>query len=130
MDEYRYIPFEEWADVRGATVASAAVRDRLRDRFEDLDLVSVGVSNPPESGDTPERNELQVSVDHRTEIDESGEVIDEPSVSVPELVDATPRSLTATVHFADHTATNTYPVVVRWYTVVPLPVREENNSTE
>ncbi|WP_232688437.1 hypothetical protein [Halobacterium zhouii] len=121
VDNYGYAPFEKWADVETLSVAAQAVRNRFAQRFENTRFVSAGISNP-------EGEPLQVSVSHRTLLDESGDVIGKPDVSVSRLVEATPSSITATVGFSGQTATRTHPAFVVWDAHVPLAVREENDS--
>jgi hypothetical protein len=105
--EYGYEPFEEWAYVEGASTAARRVGSLLADRLPSTDGLPVGM------GQRDESTEIRVAVSLRTHLDRDGDVISEPAVSLPEVVAETPQSITATLHFAGRTETNTYPVYVR-----------------
>jgi hypothetical protein len=121
VDEYRYISFENWADVETLSVAEDAVESDLRERFDDLAYISVSIGKTREGT-------LRVGVIHQTLLDGTGNVISAPDISVSKLVEATPQSVTATVHLAGKSATRTYPVIVYWDAHVPFAVQEENDS--
>lgn len=121
VEDYGYVSFETWTDIETLAVAARAIRDRFQEHFENTNLVSVRSSSP-------RANQLQVYVFHRTEVDDSGDVVAAPAVSVSALADATPRSVTATVEFQGQTATRTHPAYVGWGTVVPTEPREEDST--
>lgn len=103
--EYGYEPFDDWGDVEGASTAAGHVRSLLTDRLPSADSLSVAVSYRDDG--------LRLSVFLTTHLARDGDVISEPSVSRPEVVAATPHSVTATVRFAGRTHTETYPVYVQ-----------------
>lgn len=109
--EYDYLPFDEWGHFEGASVAAEYVRPLLDERLPDAEAVNVAVST---RGDQ-EGNQLRVSL--RTHLARDGDVISEPSVSRSEVVEATPHTVDAMIHFAERTYTDTYPVYVEERTV-------------
>ncbi|MFB6270385.1 MAG: hypothetical protein ABEH83_10600, partial [Halobacterium sp.] len=104
--QYEYEPFDEWAAVEGASVAATRVRARLSGRVGASDAISVAIGSPEDS------DRLRVTVMLYTHLDREGDVISEPSVSRSAVAAAAPRSVTVTLHFADRTHTDTYPVYV------------------
>ncbi|NHN43051.1 hypothetical protein G9C85_15650 [Halorubellus sp. JP-L1] len=103
--EYGHQPFEEWTEVEGASVAARDVLSRLERALSSSDGVGAGIRRF-------DGGEFGVSVDVETVLDRDGEVVSEPAVEFPAVVDATPRGARATVHFAGRTGTHEYPVYV------------------
>ena len=103
--EYGHKPFDDWAYIEAASVASRVVWQQLESRLESMAFLRVGKHASEEST-------VDIGVVHRTEVDDSGTVINEPDVPVSRVVEAAPRSVTVTVEFAGKTATNEYSVFV------------------
>lgn len=109
--DYGYEPFEEWAHVEGASVAADRVHSLLAERLSSTSSLSVAV------GRRDDGDGLRLAVSLTTHLDRDGDVISEPSVSRAAAVRATPHTVSATVHFAGRTHTDTYPVYVRRMTI-------------
>ncbi|WP_232686741.1 hypothetical protein [Halobacterium zhouii] len=107
VDEYHYVSFDEWANNKAETVAARGTREFLETRLQNTAFVSV------RSGSF-ERPTPYVEVVHRTEVDDSGTVVNEPEISVSRLVEATPSSITVTadIAIAGKSVTREYPVFV------------------
>jgi hypothetical protein len=112
--EDEYLAFETWAFREGAAVAADAVQRELADSLPDTSLLSVAFGGR-------EQADYHVSVAHETRVDESGDVVAAPDVSVSRLVDTTPRTVTATVELDGASATHDYPVFVAWHENEPGP---------
>jgi len=104
--DYGYEPFEEWGHVEGASVAAEYVRSLLDERLPEAETLSVPVSS------RGEQEGLRLVATLTTHLDRDGDVISEPAVSRYEAVRATPHSVDATIHFADRTHEDRYPVYV------------------
>lgn len=97
-------PFEEWATVWCARIASEAMFEYLNDRLESMRGIGVG-----------SRYGTGVTVDHTTMYDRDGEKISEPEIEFDRLVSETPRTASATVEAGEHEHTCELPVYVRQY---------------
>lgn len=106
-DEYRYAEFEEWAHVEAAEYAVNRLQTDLHREFNDLHLVSVSIV-------ATGNNALQVVVTHRTEVNDTGEIVESPPASVNELLDLMPKRIESEVHLGNETYAGTYPGFVSW----------------
>jgi hypothetical protein len=99
------MPFDRWSQLQCAEVALdpawAVVAERL-----DGDSTGLG------RGVTASFPGMVVEFSHTTTVDDEGEVVSAPPVTFDELLDVTPRSVTATVSLDEETATHTVPVQV------------------
>ena len=102
---YGTISFDVWAEIEAVEAGARAVQDELDATIPGERMSTTSIAN---HGDIP----IHVGVDHLTVVNEDGDVVYETPVSARELVNRVPRSVTATIHFAGQTATNTVPVYV------------------
>ncbi|WP_411964649.1 hypothetical protein [Haloferax sp. YSMS24] len=89
---YDTVSFDRWASTKCANVASRATKDALVERLgaDELESISFGVSSQY-------TDEMSVGVVYSTHLSRSGSIVNEPVVAFERLVEATPRSATATV---------------------------------
>lgn len=105
IEEYETEPFEDWASREAASAARTVVPSTVRDRIgHELEGVGYGVES--------EFVGLVVSVSAVTSLNRDGEATAEPNVSVDTLVDATPRSVEATVRLDGREYTRRVPAFV------------------
>ncbi|WP_353634074.1 hypothetical protein ABSL23_13245 [Halobacterium sp. NMX12-1] len=104
--DYDYEPFEEWGHVEGASVAADYLHGLLDERLPEAETLSVSVSS------RGEQEGVRLVATLTTHLARDGDVISEPAVSRHEAVRATPHSVAATIHFADRTHEDRYPVYV------------------
>lgn len=100
--------FEEWASVRCVRAARPAVRDHLHSRIDEPADITVGHGRP-----TPESEDLAVTVSLVTRLSRDGRTIREPTLTLDELVQVTPRTASATITLAERHHSCTVPVYAR-----------------
>lgn len=104
--DYGYEPFEQWGHVEGASVAAEYVRSLLDERLPGDETPTVGIDS------RGEQDGFRIVVSLTTHLSRDGEVLWEPAASRHEAVRATPHTVAATIHFADRTHEDRYPVYV------------------
>jgi hypothetical protein len=99
------MPFDRWSQLQ---CAEAALDPAWRVVERRLD----GESERLGRGVTSSFPGMVVEFSHTTTVDDEGEVVSAPPVTFDDLLDITPRSVTATVSLDEKTVTHTVPVQV------------------
>lgn len=114
---YETTPFDDWALSKCARLGRDRVEEVVESRLGDYRGVSYAwgrIEDGPATEHRPTTEHgLAVEVELTTWRDRNGDVVSEPAVEYERLRDATPESVTATVRFAGHEGTGTFPVVAR-----------------
>lgn len=103
---YSVVPFSQWASAQCAALAASKVNSVLDERIESgLTGVSAGVNHSSEG--------KEVYVDYSTTRNRDGEVVEKPEAAFESVVEATPRTVAATVALSGETRTERYRIFVR-----------------
>jgi len=104
---YRHSTFEAWASEECPDLVADHVEDLLSAELPDTDYVRMWVLR--------EEDGMSVTVRYIRYFDRDGTLIGEPSVDYRRVVEATPRSVDATLELDGRTHTCRYPVSVEKY---------------
>lgn len=104
---YETTSFEDWAATRCSSAAASAAADHANDAL-DTDAVGGGIASA-----VPDHALAAVLVVGTT-LDREGNVVGESDVAFEALVDATPRTVTATYVLADREHERAVPVFARY----------------
>jgi hypothetical protein len=122
-DDPHYWDAERWATEEGEQAAQAAVVDRFDSSVVDYEAVRVY-----HSGD---RTDTHVDVRHVTYAEHFGNETVTPTISIPELVERSPATVSVTVPLQEQAWTIDYPVFVERYDYVGhTPTDDATASTE
>ncbi|MFD1647101.1 hypothetical protein [Haloarchaeobius litoreus] len=111
--EYSHEPFEDWAHVKSATEGAIAVHEHLVDQVASMDHLNSSVAHTDESN-------FELLMKYNVAVDDSGDVVAEPDVSLSQLINETPKTVESTIRFAGRTATHRFSVFVRYVEVEQL----------
>lgn len=103
---YKTVPLDRWATVQSANLARERVEVRLDERFDDENGIRVTMQARDAS--------RWIEVVLETTFNRAGRVVWEPTVSLAEVREITPSSVTVSLSFEDH----------HWNTTIPVTVRE------
>lgn len=101
---YDTMPFGRWSQLQCAETGVEAVWATVSDSIDDAHHIGCGATSSFPG--------MVVELSHDTELDEAGNVVDEPTISFEELLGVTPESVTVSVSLDGTTATHTVPVRV------------------